>query len=138
MSDPIEFLDLDDLVNLARTLLGEPPPIRDIGLLGSAVARPQTTAFGEDAYVMELLGRRVFAEVVDGGGQVVPPLAQNRAEPAGRAVVGLGDGRGMLREVVEHREQIVAATRPRNDLDAGGGVGAPGYELGDEGFVGLE
>jgi death-on-curing protein len=27
-----------------------PPPILDIGLLGSAAARPQTTAFGEDAY----------------------------------------------------------------------------------------
>lgn len=50
MSEPIEFLDLDDLVDLARTLLGNPPPIRDIGLLGSAAARPQTTAFGVDAY----------------------------------------------------------------------------------------
>jgi len=45
-----EFLDLDDLVELARSLLGDPPPIRDIGLLGSATARPRTTAFGEDAY----------------------------------------------------------------------------------------
>jgi death-on-curing protein len=50
MSEPIEFLDLNDLVELARSLLGNPPPIRDIGLLGSAAARPQTTAFGEDAY----------------------------------------------------------------------------------------
>ena len=50
MSDPAEYLDLDDLVDLARTLLGDPPPIRDVGLLGSAAARPQTTAFGEDAY----------------------------------------------------------------------------------------
>ena len=50
MNEPIEFLDLDDLVELARSLLGDPPPIRDIGLLGSAAARPQTTAFGEDAY----------------------------------------------------------------------------------------
>jgi len=50
MSEPIEFLDLDDLVDLARSLLSDPPPIRDIGLLGSAAARPQTTAFGEDAY----------------------------------------------------------------------------------------
>ena len=50
MSEPIEFLDLNDLVDLARALLGDPPPIRDIGLLGSAAARPQTTAFGEDAY----------------------------------------------------------------------------------------
>ncbi len=50
MSEPTEFVDLDDLVDLARALLGDPPPIRDIGLLGSAAARPQTTVFGEDAY----------------------------------------------------------------------------------------
>lgn len=50
MSVPIEYLDLDDLIELTILLLGEPPPIRDIGLLGSAAARPQTTAFGEDAY----------------------------------------------------------------------------------------
>jgi death on curing protein len=50
MSEPIEFLDLDDLVDLARRLLGDPPPIRDFGLLGSAAARPQTSVFGEDAY----------------------------------------------------------------------------------------
>ena len=50
MNEPVEFLDLDDVVGLARALLGDPPPIRDIGLLGSAVARPQTTAFGDDAY----------------------------------------------------------------------------------------
>ena len=50
MKRAVEFLDLDDVIDLARTLLGDPPPIRDIGLLGSAVARPQTTVFGEDAY----------------------------------------------------------------------------------------
>lgn len=48
--EPIEYLGLDDLFTLATALLGDPPPIRDIGLLGSAVARPQTTAFGADAY----------------------------------------------------------------------------------------
>ena len=50
MSGPVEYLDLDDLVDLVGSLLGYPPPVRDIGLLGSAVARPQTTVFGEDAY----------------------------------------------------------------------------------------
>ena len=50
MSDPIEYLDLDDALALAGALLGDPVPLRDIGLLGSAVARPQTTAFGDDAY----------------------------------------------------------------------------------------
>jgi death-on-curing protein len=47
---PVEFLDLDDIIELAKRLLGDPPPVRDIGLLGSAAARPQTTVFGEDAY----------------------------------------------------------------------------------------
>jgi death-on-curing protein len=50
MSRPVEYLDLEDLIDLARNLLGDPPPIRDVGLLGSAAARPQATAFGQDAY----------------------------------------------------------------------------------------
>jgi len=44
----IEYLDVEDLVRLATLLLGDPPPIRDMGLLGSAAARPQTAVFGED------------------------------------------------------------------------------------------
>ena len=50
MSEPFEYLDLDDLLDLAIRLLGDPPPVRDIGLLGSAAARPQTSVFLEDAY----------------------------------------------------------------------------------------
>lgn len=50
MSGETEFLSVDDLVELARRVLDDSPPIRDIGLLGSAAARPQTSAFGEDAY----------------------------------------------------------------------------------------
>lgn len=50
MSEPTEFLDLDDLLALAERLLGSPAPVRDVGLLGSAAARPQTSAFGADAY----------------------------------------------------------------------------------------
>jgi death on curing protein len=50
VSEPTEFLDLDDLIDLARRLLGDPPPIRDGGLLAAAVARPQTSIAGQDAY----------------------------------------------------------------------------------------
>lgn len=51
MSDePIEYLDLDDLLLLATGLLGNPPPVRDLGLLSAAVARPRASAFGDDAY----------------------------------------------------------------------------------------
>ena len=44
------FLALPELLYVARRVLGEEPPVRDIGLLESALARPQATAFGEDAY----------------------------------------------------------------------------------------
>jgi len=50
VSQEFEYLHTDDLVNLAAGLVGDPPPIRDPGLLGSAASRPQATAFGEDAY----------------------------------------------------------------------------------------
>ena len=50
MTDPVEYLDLEDLIHLAGLLLGDPAPISDFGLLNSAAARPQTSAFGEDAY----------------------------------------------------------------------------------------
>ena len=50
MSLGFEYLDTEDLLELARRLLGEPPPVRDVGLLGAAAARPQASAFGEDAY----------------------------------------------------------------------------------------
>lgn len=45
-----EYPDVEDIVDLAARLLGNPPPIRDLGLLGSAAARPAASAFGEDAY----------------------------------------------------------------------------------------
>jgi len=50
VNEHVEYLDLEDVVGLVRTLLGDPPPIRDIGLLGAAVARPRTTLLGDDAY----------------------------------------------------------------------------------------
>ena len=50
MTVEIEYLDVDDLVGLAASMLGEPPPIRDLGLLAAAAARPRASAFGDDAY----------------------------------------------------------------------------------------
>jgi death on curing protein len=43
------YLGLDDLLHVAERTLGE-VLVRDTGLLQSALARPQTSAFGEDAY----------------------------------------------------------------------------------------
>ncbi len=46
----VEYLDAEDLFALAQLLFGDPPPIRDPGLLGAAAARPETTVLGQDAY----------------------------------------------------------------------------------------
>lgn len=50
MTERLDYLSLDDLIYLAGQLLGDPPPVRDVGLLGAAAARPQTTVSGTDAY----------------------------------------------------------------------------------------
>ena len=44
----VEYLDLEDLLGLVRAL--GTGPVRDVGLLDSAAARPRSAAFGEDAY----------------------------------------------------------------------------------------
>ncbi len=44
------FLDLAELLYVAERALGSAPEVRDVGLLESALARPQATAFGADAY----------------------------------------------------------------------------------------
>lgn len=44
----VEYLTLEDLLGLIRRL--DVGPVRDIGLLDAATARPQSSAFGADAY----------------------------------------------------------------------------------------
>ena len=44
------YLTLPELLRVAERVLCPDAQIRDIGLLGAALARPQTTAFGADAY----------------------------------------------------------------------------------------
>ncbi|MFY9337542.1 MAG: type II toxin-antitoxin system death-on-curing family toxin [Mycobacterium sp.] len=46
----IDYLTLDDVLAAAEAHLGDPAEVGDYGLLESAVARPQATVFGEDAY----------------------------------------------------------------------------------------
>jgi death-on-curing protein len=44
----VQYLELEDLLGFVRRLgIG---PVRDIGLLDSALARPRSSAFGTDAY----------------------------------------------------------------------------------------
>jgi len=44
------YLGLDDLLRLADAAVGQEVLVRDYGLLESALARPQATVFGQDAY----------------------------------------------------------------------------------------
>lgn len=44
----VEYLVVEDLVVFTRDL--DAGPVRDVGLLESAAARPRTSIFGEDAY----------------------------------------------------------------------------------------
>jgi death-on-curing protein len=52
-----EYLETEDIVEMIRAL--SVGPIRDLGLLDSAVNRPRSSAFGEDAY--ETLDRKAAA-----------------------------------------------------------------------------
>lgn len=44
------YLELDDLMHVARRAIEAEVSVRDVGLLESALARPQASAFGADAY----------------------------------------------------------------------------------------
>jgi death-on-curing protein len=45
------YLTLPELLRVAERVLGPDVKIRDVGLLEAALARPQTSAFGADAYL---------------------------------------------------------------------------------------
>ena len=45
-----EYLDLEDLLEIARQAVGKDVVVRDYGLLQSALARPRASVFGQDAY----------------------------------------------------------------------------------------
>ncbi|KZS68512.1 death-on-curing protein [Mycobacterium kansasii] len=45
-----EYLDLDDLLDIAHEAVGADVVVGDYGLLESALARPRASVFGQDAY----------------------------------------------------------------------------------------
>ncbi|HKP39444.1 type II toxin-antitoxin system death-on-curing family toxin [Mycobacterium sp.] len=45
-----EYLDLDDLLDIAHAAVGGDVVVGDFGLLESALARPRASVFGQDAY----------------------------------------------------------------------------------------
>ena len=74
------FLTFDELLLVARRAIGEDPEIRDAGLLESALARPQATAFGADAY----------PTIHDKAAALLHSLARNHALVDGNKRLALG------------------------------------------------
>ena len=50
IDDKISYLTLEDVLGLAVIAVNGEPLVRDLGLLGSAVAQPRTTLSGADIY----------------------------------------------------------------------------------------
>lgn len=65
----MHYLTLEQVLDLAELATGESPAVRDLGLLESAVQRPQTSLFGEDAY----------PDVLTKAAALLHSLASNRA-----------------------------------------------------------
>ncbi|WP_137145721.1 type II toxin-antitoxin system death-on-curing family toxin [Mycolicibacterium sp. CR10] len=64
-----EYLDRDDVLTAGSIAFGGELKVRDYGLLDAAVARPQATVFGVDAY----------PEVWDKAAALLQSLARNHA-----------------------------------------------------------
>lgn len=73
------YLTLPELLHVADRALGAEPLVRDYGLLESALARPQATAFGEDAY----------QELDEKAAALLHSLARNHALIDGNKRLGL-------------------------------------------------
>lgn len=59
----VEYLVMEDLLGLVRALRAG--PVRDLGLLDAACARPQSMAFGQDVYpTLEQKAAALFHSIV--------------------------------------------------------------------------
>lgn len=74
------FLDLDALMHVAQRTLGTEPDVRDLGLFESALARPQASAFGQDAY----------GDIHEKAAALLHSLARNHALIDGNKRLALG------------------------------------------------
>lgn len=109
MSDAgVEYLDVEDLVDLAG-LLGNPPPFRDMGLLGSAAARPQTTVFGEDAYPDIWTKAAALQQSLVKNHALVDGVDSRHAtnDDVCQLVVGIAAGAGTIDEIATGLESLV-------------------------------
>lgn len=65
------YLTIEDALKIAEAVVGAPPEIRDLGMIDSALARPQASAFGEDAYpTLDLKAAAMLQSLVGNHGLV--------------------------------------------------------------------
>lgn len=79
------YLDLEDLLHIAERTLGK-FEVRDLGLLEAALARPQASAFGEDAY----------PSTVEKAAALIHSIARNHALVDGNKRLALAGGIAFL------------------------------------------
>lgn len=79
------YLDLEDLLHIAERTLGK-VEVRDRGLLEAALARPQASAFGEDAY----------PSTVEKAAALIHSIARNHALVDGNKRLALAGGIAFL------------------------------------------
>lgn len=65
------YLTIEETLAIAARTIGTPPLVRDLGLIESALARPRTTVFGEDAYpTLDLKAAALLQSLVGNHGLV--------------------------------------------------------------------
>jgi death-on-curing protein len=79
------YLDVEDLLHIAERTIGK-VEVRDLGLLEAAAARPQASAFGEDAYV----------SVLEKAAALIHSIARNHALVDGNKRLALAGGIAFL------------------------------------------
>ena len=79
------YLDVEDLLHIAARTLSS-VEIRDLGLLEAAAARPQASAFGEDAYL----------SVLEKAVSLIHSVARNHALVDGNKRLALASGIAFL------------------------------------------
>ncbi len=113
--DPVDFLTLEDLMEIADGILGD-FEVRDVGLLASAAARPAATAFGSEAYpstaekaaaLMHSLARN--HALIDGNKRLAWSAAR---------VFLLMNGRDLLIGVDEAEDLVLSVARGELDVPA--------------------
>ncbi len=123
------YLTLAELLHVAERTLGSEASVRDHGLLQSALARPQASAFGEDAYpsleekaaaLLHSLARN--HALVDGNKRLalaativflgINAVRLNLTNDEAYELV-MAVAAGQLNEITELAEQIRDGSRPR-------------------------